>query len=56
MPRSKLSLPHERRKMALRSMEMKLKVGIAENRERLGRVRNELSAMRPAQKPKDPLA
>lgn len=42
--------------MALRSMEMKLKVGIAENRARLDQVRTELSAMKPPKKPKDPLA
>jgi len=53
MPRPKLSLPHERRKMALRSAQMKLKVGIAENRERLQRVNSELAAMRPVAPKKD---
>lgn len=56
MARTKLSLPHERRKMALKSAEMKLRVGIAESRARLEQVRTELSAMKPPKKPKDPLA
>lgn len=53
MARTRLSLPHERRKMSLRSAQMKLKVGIAENRERLKRVNDELAAMRPPAKPKE---
>lgn len=51
MPAPKLSLPHERRKMALRSSQMKLRVNIAENRQRLEQVNNELKAMKPAKKP-----
>lgn len=55
MPAAKLSLPHERRKMALRSAEMKHKVAIAEHKVRLSNVRTELAAMRPPKKPKEQL-
>lgn len=55
MPRPRLSLPHERRKMALKSAQMKLKVGIAENRERLNRVNQELAAMKPSAPKKEML-
>lgn len=53
MARARLSLPNERRKMALRSAKMKHQVAIAEHRERLRNVNNELAAMRPPRKPKD---
>lgn len=51
MARVKLSLPNERRKMALRSAVMKHRVAIAEHRERMTRANQELAAMRPP-KPK----
>lgn len=47
MPRAKLSLPFERRKMALKSAAMKYRVHIAESRVRLENVNRELKAMRP---------
>lgn len=50
MPATKLSLPHERRKAALKSAQLSTRVKIAENRERLLRINAELSAMKP--KPK----
>lgn len=55
MPRTKLSLPHERRKMTLKSTIMKHKVRIAESKEVIGRANQELSAMRPPAKAKDPV-
>jgi hypothetical protein len=55
MARPKLSLPHERRKMALRSAKMKHQVAIAEHRERLTHVNQELAAMRPTPPKKDVL-
>ena len=55
MPRTKLSLPHERRKMALKSAAMKHRVAIAEHRARLKNVNDELAAMRPTPKPKEVL-
>ena len=55
MSRPKLSLPHERRKMALRSAKMKHQVAIAEHRVRLTNVNNELAAMRPAKPVKENL-
>ncbi len=35
MPRPKLSLPHERRKLALRSQKMRSQVRIAEEKQRI---------------------
>lgn len=55
MPRVKLSLPNERRKMSLKSAAMKHRVAIAEHKHRLGLVNDELKAMRPPRPPKDPL-
>lgn len=55
MARARLSLPHERRKMALKSTAMKLRVGIAERREQLGRVQQELKAMAPPKKKVEPI-
>jgi len=46
MPRPKLSLPHERRKMALQSQKLRSRVRIAEEKERLDRINVELNAMR----------
>ena len=51
MARSNLSLPHERRKASLRSQVLRLRVGIAERRQQLKQVNDELKAMRPV-KPK----
>lgn len=50
MARSKLSLPHERRKARLQATKITLRVRTAETREQLQRVNEELKAMRP--KPK----
>jgi len=55
MARPRLSLPHERRKMALRSAKMKHQVAIADHRERLQHVNQELQAMRPAPPKKETL-
>lgn len=55
MARARLSIPHERRKMQLRSTVMKHKVRIAESKDVINRANTELSAMRPAAKPKDPV-
>lgn len=49
----KLSLPHERRKMALKSAQLQAKVRIAEHKERLGKINAELAAMRPPRKKGD---
>jgi hypothetical protein len=48
MPRIKLSLPHERRKMALQSQKLRSRVRIAEEKQRLEQINAELSAMKPA--------
>lgn len=48
---AKLSLPHERRKAQLKSAQLKSRVVIAEQRERLTRINQELKAMSP-KKPK----
>jgi len=50
MPRSNMSLPHERRKAKLKSRELGLRVRAAETREALTQTRNELRAMKPAPK------
>lgn len=55
MPRPKLSLPNERRKMALRSAQMKHRVAIAEHRQRLANVTTELNAMKPPRPKKEEL-
>jgi hypothetical protein len=49
--RSKLSLPHERRKAKLKSRQLTLQVRIAESKEHLNNVKAELSAMKPKPKP-----
>lgn len=46
MPRPKLSLPHERRKMVLKSQALRSRVRIAEERARLESVNAELAAMK----------
>lgn len=51
MPRPKLSLPHERRRAKLKSAQLSEKVRIAESREKLSRINDELRAMSPP-KPK----
>jgi len=53
MARANLSLPHERRKAKLRGAELSLKVKLAESKERLKNIRDELSAMKPKPKPTD---
>lgn len=52
MPRTNYSLPHERRKAKLKSMQIRTKVEIAEKKERLSQINTELKAMAP--KPKRP--
>jgi hypothetical protein len=52
MARPNMSLPHERRKAALRSRELQLKVKAAETKEQLKMVRTELGAMKPKAKSK----
>lgn len=47
MPRTNMSLPHERRKASLKSEELRLKVRLAETKQKLTGVRTELQAMRP---------
>lgn len=47
MPRPKLSLPHERRKMALQSQKLRSRVRIAEEKQRLDAINAELAAMKP---------
>lgn len=51
MPRSNLSLPHERRKATLKSARLREQVRQAESRERLRNINSELAAMRPKPKP-----
>lgn len=46
MPRPKLSLPHERRKMALQSQKLRSRVRIAEEKQRLDSINAELAAMK----------
>jgi hypothetical protein len=46
MPRPKLSLPHERRKMALQSQKLRSRVRIAEEKQRLEAINLELAAMK----------
>lgn len=53
MPRPNMSLPHERRKAALKSRELQLRVRQAETKEQLRSVRSELTAMRPKQPRKE---
>ena len=48
MPRIKLSLPHERRKMQLQSQKLRSRVRIAEEKQRLEQINAELSAMKPS--------
>lgn len=55
MARPNLSLPHERRKAALKSAELKLRVRAAETKERLTAVRTELAAMKPKRAANDEL-
>lgn len=50
MPRPNLSLPHERRKAKLSSRKLQLRVKIAESREQLKQVNDELAAMKPKAK------
>jgi hypothetical protein len=50
MPRSNMSLPHERRKAKLKSRELNLRVRQAETREALTATRAELQAMKPTPK------
>lgn len=47
MAARRMSLPHERRKASLKSAELKLKVRIAEDRERLAAIKSEQKAMQP---------
>lgn len=47
MPRPKLSLPFERRKATLKSQKLREQVRIAEGKERLRQVNEELKAMTP---------
>ena len=53
MARPKLSLPHERRKVSLKSAKMKHQVRVAESREAISRINNELQAMKPTPKRKE---
>lgn len=53
MSSPKLSLPHERRKAALKSAQLSTRVKIAEARERLARINTELAAMKPKTQPKE---
>lgn len=50
---AKLSLPHERRKATLKSAKLRSQVAIAEQRERLARINQELKAMAPKRKAKE---
>jgi len=50
---AKLSLPHERRKAALKSAKLKTQVTIAEQKDRLTKINTELKAMVPARKKKE---
>lgn len=50
MARLKLSLPHERRKAALQTQKMKSRIAVAEHKERIARVNQELAAMSPPKK------
>lgn len=47
MARPNMSLPHERRKAALKSRQLQLQVRAAETKEQLKSVKSELAAMRP---------
>lgn len=51
MARSSLSLPHERRKASLQSQKLRLRVRLAETKEGLKRVGDELKAMAPKTQP-----
>jgi hypothetical protein len=50
---AKLSLPHERRKAQLKSAKLRSQVTIAEQRERLTRINQELKAMAPKRPKKE---
>jgi len=50
MSRPRLSIPHERRKAKLKAAALNAKVKIAEHRETLDRVQQELKAMSPPKK------
>jgi len=47
MARTNLSLPHERRKATLQSQKLRLRVRLAETKEGLKRIGDELKAMSP---------
>lgn len=47
MARTRLSLPHERRRAKLKSQQLNARVKIAEHREQLERITSELKAMNP---------
>jgi hypothetical protein len=47
MAKSSLSLPHERRKATLQSQKLRLRVRLAETREGLKKISDELKAMSP---------
>lgn len=51
----KMSLPHERRKATLRARKLQLGVRIAESREALKSINNELQALSPKRASVDPL-
>lgn len=46
----KMSIPHERRKARLKSDKLRHQIKLAETKEALARVNNELAAMRPPKK------
>lgn len=56
MARPNMSLPHERRKATLQSAKLKLRVRLAETKDTLKRVNDELSAMRPKKQSGEQLA
>jgi len=53
MARPRLSLPHERRKVSLKSAKMKHQVRVAESRETIAKINAELNAMKPAPKKRE---
>lgn len=50
MPRSNLSIPHERLKAKLRSRELTLRVQLAERKQALSEVKSQLKSMKPPRK------
>lgn len=55
MPRSKLAIPAERRKMQLKNRLLEHKIRIASSKEAVQKIKAELGTMTPKRKREDPI-